>query len=78
MLAEAVAEDDEDDEVEDDVAVLDLDDPLARHPVGLVHRPLPGSSPSARAFLRVLLENVPDDPSVEPAIAGAEPPPGAR
>ncbi|SDM11569.1 DNA-binding transcriptional regulator, LysR family [Geodermatophilus siccatus] len=37
------------------VAVLRLDDPTARHPIGLVHRAPAPSTPSARAFLAVVL-----------------------
>jgi DNA-binding transcriptional LysR family regulator len=37
------------------VAVLPVDDPAARHPVGLVHRAPAPSTPSARAFLDLLL-----------------------
>jgi DNA-binding transcriptional LysR family regulator len=38
------------------VAVLTVDDPAARHPVGLVHRAPAPSTPSARAFLDLLLD----------------------
>jgi DNA-binding transcriptional LysR family regulator len=38
----------------EDVAVLDLADPAARHPIGLVHRQPEPSAPSARAFLALL------------------------
>jgi DNA-binding transcriptional LysR family regulator len=38
-----------------DVAILPLDDPAARHPIGLVHRSPAPSAPSARAFLALLL-----------------------
>jgi DNA-binding transcriptional LysR family regulator len=41
------------------VRVLRLDDPAARHPISLVHRRPEPSAPSARAFLRLLLERVP-------------------
>ena len=37
-----------------DVAVVPLDDPLARHPVSLVHRHPEPSAPAARAFLALL------------------------
>ncbi|MGY1706417.1 LysR family transcriptional regulator [Geodermatophilus sp. SYSU D00697] len=37
------------------VAVLRLDDPTARHPIGLVHRAPTLSTPSARAFLAAVL-----------------------
>jgi DNA-binding transcriptional LysR family regulator len=37
-----------------DVVVLPLDDPGARHPIGLVHRSPAPSAPSARAFLTLL------------------------
>ena len=37
-----------------EVAVLDLDDPAARHPISLVHRRPQPSAPSARAFLAIL------------------------
>jgi DNA-binding transcriptional LysR family regulator len=37
------------------VAVLSLDDPAARHPIGLVHLSPTPSAPSARAFLALLL-----------------------
>jgi DNA-binding transcriptional LysR family regulator len=39
-----------------DVAVLALDDPQARHPVGLVHRKPQPSAAAARAFLALLHE----------------------
>ncbi|SFL57685.1 LysR family transcriptional regulator [Geodermatophilus ruber] len=39
-----------------DVSVLPVDDPAARHPIGLVHRAPAPSAPSARAFLALLLE----------------------
>jgi DNA-binding transcriptional LysR family regulator len=48
-----------------DVAVLAVDDPAARHPIGLVHRSPAPPTPSARAFLALLLE-------------GAAEPPGSR
>jgi DNA-binding transcriptional LysR family regulator len=38
----------------DDVAVLELTDPAARHPIGLVHRHPEPSAPSARTFLALL------------------------
>jgi DNA-binding transcriptional LysR family regulator len=38
-----------------DVAVLELADPAARHPISLVHRRPEPSAPSARAFLRLLV-----------------------
>jgi DNA-binding transcriptional LysR family regulator len=38
----------------EDVDVLDLADPAARHPIGLVHRRPEPSAPSARAFLTLL------------------------
>ncbi len=38
----------------DDVTVLELADPAARHPISLVHRQPEPSAPSARAFLRLL------------------------
>jgi DNA-binding transcriptional LysR family regulator len=38
----------------EDVAVRDLADPAARHPIGLVHRQPEPSAPSARAFLALL------------------------
>jgi DNA-binding transcriptional LysR family regulator len=38
----------------EDVAVLELADPAARHPIGLVHRSPEPSAPSARAFLTLL------------------------
>jgi DNA-binding transcriptional LysR family regulator len=38
------------------VAVLTVDDAAARHPVGLVHRAPAPSTPSARAFLDLLLD----------------------
>jgi DNA-binding transcriptional LysR family regulator len=38
----------------DDVTLLELADPAARHPIGLVHRQPEPSAPSARAFLRLL------------------------
>jgi len=37
-----------------DVAVLELSDPAARHPISLVHRHPEPSAPSARAFLALL------------------------
>jgi DNA-binding transcriptional LysR family regulator len=37
------------------VVVLSLDDPKARHPIGLVHRAPSPSTPGARAFLSVVL-----------------------
>jgi DNA-binding transcriptional LysR family regulator len=37
------------------VATLSLDDPKARHPIGLVHRAPAPSTPSARAFLSEVL-----------------------
>jgi DNA-binding transcriptional LysR family regulator len=40
---------------EGDVAVMGLDDPLAVHPVTLVHLAPSGMAPSARAFLAMLL-----------------------
>jgi DNA-binding transcriptional LysR family regulator len=43
-----------------DVAVLTVDDPAARHPIGLVHRSPAPSTPSARAFLALLLDGDPD------------------
>ena len=45
-----------------DVAVLTVDDPAARHPIGLVHRSPAPSTPSARAFLALLLEGGVDRP----------------
>jgi DNA-binding transcriptional LysR family regulator len=44
------------------VSVLRLDDPAARHPISLVHRAPAPSAPSARAFLRLLLEPTPTAP----------------
>jgi DNA-binding transcriptional LysR family regulator len=41
------------------VSVLPLPDPLARHPISLVHRAPEPSAPSARAFLALLLERMP-------------------
>ena len=38
----------------DDVAVLELADPAARHPISLVHRHPEPTAPSARAFLALL------------------------
>ena len=38
----------------DDVAVLELADPAARHPISLVHRHPGPTAPSARAFLTLL------------------------
>ena len=38
----------------DDVAVLELADPAARHPISLVHRRPEPTAPSARAFLALL------------------------
>ncbi len=38
----------------DDVTVLELADPAARHPISLVHRQPEPSAPSARAFHRLL------------------------
>jgi DNA-binding transcriptional LysR family regulator len=38
----------------DDVAVVDLADPAARHPISLVHRHPEPTAPSARAFLALL------------------------
>jgi DNA-binding transcriptional LysR family regulator len=38
----------------DDVAALELADPAARHPIGLVHRHPEPSAPGARAFLALL------------------------
>ncbi|MHA6782124.1 LysR substrate-binding domain-containing protein [Pseudonocardia saturnea] len=37
-----------------EVAVLELDDPAARHPISLVRRRPEPSAPSARAFLAIL------------------------
>ena len=48
------------------VAVLSLDDQRARHPIGLVHWAPAPETPSARAFLAVVLET------------DGELPPGAR
>jgi DNA-binding transcriptional LysR family regulator len=39
-----------------DVVVLTVEDPAARHPIGLVHRSPAPSTPSGRAFLSLLLE----------------------
>ena len=39
----------------DDVVGLELADPAARHPIGLVHRHPEPSAPSARAFLALLI-----------------------
>ena len=38
----------------DDVAVVELADPAARHPISLVHRHPAPTAPSARAFLALL------------------------
>jgi hypothetical protein len=38
----------------DDVTVLELADPAARHPISLVHRHPEPTAPSARAFLALL------------------------
>ena len=38
----------------DDVAVVELADPAARHPISLVHRRPAPTAPSARAFLALL------------------------
>ena len=38
----------------DDVAVVELADPAARHPISLVHRHPEPTAPSARAFLALL------------------------
>jgi DNA-binding transcriptional LysR family regulator len=38
----------------DDVTLLELADPAARHPISLVHRRPEPAAPSARAFLRLL------------------------
>ena len=38
----------------DDVAVLELADPAARHPISMVHRRPEPTAPSARAFLALL------------------------
>ncbi len=45
------------------VAVLRLTDPLAQHPVSLVHRQPEPSAPSARAFLALLPDGTPTDSS---------------
>jgi DNA-binding transcriptional LysR family regulator len=44
------------------VSVLPLPDPLARHPISLVHRAPEPSAPSARAFLALLRERVAQPP----------------
>jgi len=38
----------------DDVAVVELADPAAKHPISLVHRHPAPTAPSARAFLALL------------------------
>jgi DNA-binding transcriptional LysR family regulator len=49
-----------------DIAVLELADPAARHPIGLIHRHPEPSAPSARAFLTLLA-------TMGPATAGRRP-----
>jgi DNA-binding transcriptional LysR family regulator len=44
------------------VSVLPLPDPLARHPISLVHRAPEPSAPSARAFLALLRERAAQPP----------------
>jgi DNA-binding transcriptional LysR family regulator len=46
-----------------DVAVLALADPLARHPVSLIHRQPAPSAPSARAFIALLPSDQPTKPA---------------
>ena len=52
-----------------DVAVLDLADPAARHPISLVHRSPEPSTPSARAFLALLAASETRQSTPQPSAA---------
>ena len=54
----------------DDVTALELADPAARHPIGLVHRSPEPSAPSARAFLALLDASETRRSTPQPAAAG--------